>query len=83
VSGFAGEGGQLYVGVVAVCPDDVDRRRGVALLVDLINHEVPFGGVASVTSRAKRRLLHLDVLRGGGLRRNRPARRTRSTEKHE
>lgn len=45
---------QLHIGGLAVSPSDVDRRRGVALLIDLINDEVPFAVVAAVIGERPR-----------------------------
>jgi hypothetical protein len=85
VSDPAGELVQRHVGFLAVLPDDMDRRRGVALRVDLSNHEVPFGGVAFVIREGSR--IHGNDLRvgslGGVLRRSAATRRTCGTEKHE
>jgi hypothetical protein len=63
----------------------VDRRRGVALLIDLINDEVPFGVVTAVI-RERPRLYGNDLrvrgLVGNALSSRVTARRTR-TEEHE
>jgi hypothetical protein len=66
-------------------PRDVDRRRGVALLIDLINDEVPFAVVAAVIGE-RPRLYGNDPrvrgLAGYALSSRVTARRTR-TQEHE
>ncbi len=63
----------------------MDRRRGVASCVDLINDEVPFAVVAVMTRERPR--FYRNELRGGSrgsvLRGNLAARRTRRAEEHE
>jgi hypothetical protein len=63
----------------------VDRRRGVALLINLINDEVPFAVVAAVIGERPRLYGNergVGGLAGYGLPINVTARRTR-TQKHE
>jgi hypothetical protein len=77
---------QRYIGRLGVRPSDMDRRRGVASLVDLINDEVPFAVVAAVIRERPR--FYRNRLRGGSRRRsvlrgNVAARRTRRAEEHE
>jgi hypothetical protein len=45
---------QRHIGGLAVSPRDMDRRRGVASRVDLINDEVPFAVVAAVIGERPR-----------------------------
>jgi len=45
---------QRHIGRLAISPRDVDRRRGVASRVDLINDEVPFGVVTAVIRERSR-----------------------------
>lgn len=84
MSRLAGELVQRHIGRLAVRPADMDRR-GVALIVDLRDHEVPFAVVAPVTregSRVHRNGLCIGRLAGDDLSSNTAARRTR-TEEHE
>jgi len=76
---------QRHIGRLAISPRDVDRRRGVASRVDLINDEVPFGVVTAVIGERPR--LYGNRLRVGGLARyglpsHVATRRTR-TQEHE
>ena len=64
----------------------MDRRRGVASRVDLINDEVPFAVVAAVIRerpRLYRNELRVGRLAGYDLSSNMAARRTRRAEEHE
>jgi len=45
---------QRHIGRLAISPRDVDRRRGIASRVDLINDEVPFGVVTAVIRKRSR-----------------------------
>ena len=85
MSRLAGELLQRHIGRLAVRPADMDRRRSVALFVDLGDHEVPFAVVALVTregSRVHRNEPRVAGLAGYHLSSNMAARRTR-TQEHE
>jgi len=76
---------ERHIGGLAVRPGHMDRRRGVAGRVDLINDEVPFGVVTAVIGERPR--LYGNGLRVGGLARyglpsHVATRRTR-TQEHE
>ena len=91
VSGLAGDRRvEGHVVGLTVSPRDMDRRWGVALVVDPRDHEVPFVGVSEVALGIRESVLfHRNLHRGGRRGRryvlgsNVAARRTRRAEEHE